>query len=225
MFVLMTLIMVAMVSLLKGGSMQSYYNGFRNRYSGSGGRQAPLSGGGGLYGDGSGQSTGGGGDTYGTHGNKDADGAEPGEPGPDPGGVPAPGEEGGGEQAAGGLPAPPESECGLFWDGLEILTSRAAGGGGGGAGDGEERHIIEMCPSGPDRPPSCKDVAGLLNYAYFSQYDNLARGFCACQEGSGESARCSPAFDFTLQEYVSGVSCTDFADEIACDAGEEAGGG
>jgi len=107
-----------------------------------------------------------------------------------------------------------------------MLTSRATEGDEGNEGAGRE--IIKMCPSGPERPHSCPDVAGLLNYAELSQYDDLARGFCACQRGSGESgapARCSPAFDFTLEEYVSGISCADFAEEIACDSTEEDGGG
>ena len=140
---------------------------------------------------------------------------------PEPPGAAAGGEE---EAAEGG--APPDRECGLFWDGLAKLTSRATEGGEGNEAAGRE--IIKMCPSGPQRPHSCPDVAGLLNYAELSQYDDLARGFCACQEGSGESgapARCSPAFDFTLEEYVSGISCTDFAEEIACDSAEEDGGG
>ena len=114
-------------------------------------------------------------------------------------------------------------ECGLFWAGLAMLTSRANSEGElDPPSDSLEtsREVVKMCPSGPERPHGCPDVAGLLNYAELSQYDDLVRGFCACLEGGGGSgapARCSPAFDVKLQEKVAGISCTDFAKVIACD--------
>ena len=230
MMLLMFVIMAALVSLAKGGGVRGYYD----RFAGGGGGRlssvAPaLSGGGGgasspgglLGGDPEGESGEGEGGIGGVGGEENED------------------DEGEGDardyshvdniydenyiDAAG---ARPEGDCGLFWDGLALLTARATGGGEGAAT--EEREVIKMCPSGLDLAQGCPTVAGLLNYAEPNRYEDLALGFCACQagrEGGGESAWCSPAFDFSLQKFVMGVSCTDFAEEIGCDQKEGSGAG